>query len=129
MTQLVQSKNAGVRPSPTYIVLKTLLYVVLIALALFTLIPFVWMVSASLKLDREVFSYPIRWVPEVFHWENYQLIWSKVPLLTYFKNTATIALLVTFIQTLTSSSATRCSSATWPPSPCRGRPTCCPSSY
>ena len=105
MTQLVQSKNAGVRPSPTYIVLKTLLYVVLIALALFTLIPFVWMVSASLKLDREVFSYPIRWVPEVFHWENYQLIWSKVPLLTYFKNTATIALLVTFIQTLTSSFA------------------------
>ena len=60
MTQLVQSKNAGVRPSPTYIVLKTLLYGVLIALALFTLIPFVWMISASLKLDREVFSYPIR---------------------------------------------------------------------
>ena len=41
----------------------------------------------------------------MFHWENYQLIWSKVPLLTYFKNTATIALLVTFIQTLTSSFA------------------------
>ena len=105
MTQLVQSKNAGVRPSPTYIVLKTLLYVVLIALALFTLIPFVWMLSASLKLDREVFSYPIRWIPEVFHWENYSLIWQKVPLLTYFKNTASIALLVTFIQTLTSSFA------------------------
>lgn len=105
MTQLVQSKNAGVRPSPMYVALKALLYVVLIALALFTLIPFVWMLSASLKLDREVFSYPIRWIPEVFHWENYQLIWSKVPLLTYFKNTATIALLVTFIQTLTSSFA------------------------
>ena len=105
MTQLVQSRNAGVRPSPMYVALKTLLYVVLIALALFTLIPFVWMLSASLKLDREVFSYPIRWIPEVFHWENYQLIWSKVPLLTYFKNTATIALLVTFIQTLTSSFA------------------------
>ena len=105
MTQLALNKNAGVRRSTLSVVLKALLYVVLIALALFTLIPFVWMISASLKLDREVFTSPIRWIPEVFHWENYSLIWSKVPLITYFKNTATIALLVTFIQTLTSSFA------------------------
>ena len=107
MTQLV-SKNTtavGSARTPLQIAAKALLYIVLIALALFTLIPFVWMISASLKLDREVFSYPIRWVPEVFHWENYSLIWQKVPLLTYFKNTASIALLVTFIQTLTSSFA------------------------
>ena len=105
MTQLAMKKNAGIQRSPVSIALKVLLYVVLIAMALFTLIPFVWMLSASLKLDREVFSYPIRWVPEVFHWENYSLIWSKVPLLTYFKNTAFIAIVVTFIQTLTSSFA------------------------
>ena len=84
---------------------RTLLYIVLIALAVVTLIPFVWMLSSSLKLDREVFSYPIHWVPEVFRWENYRLIWQKVPLLTYFKNTAVIAIMVTFIQTLTSSFA------------------------
>ena len=105
MTQLVSSGKTVARPSPLSAALKALLYIVLIGLALFTLIPFVWMLSASLKLDREVFSYPIRWIPETFHWENYRLIWSKVPLLTYFKNTATIALLVTIIQTLTSSFA------------------------
>ena len=105
MTQLVQNTNAPERRSTLYIVGHAVLYVALVALAVFTLIPFVWMLSASLKLDREVFSYPIRWIPEVFHWENYSLIWSKVPLLTYFKNTATIAILVTFIQTLTSSFA------------------------
>jgi multiple sugar transport system permease protein len=105
MTQLAMKKNAGIQRSPVSIALKVLLYVVLIAMALFTLIPFVWMLSASLKLDREVFSYPIRWIPETFHWENYSLIWTKVPLLTYFKNTAIIAILVTFIQTLTSSFA------------------------
>ena len=94
------------RTNPTAIrVVHIVVYILLVALALFTLIPFVWMLSASLKLDREVFSYPIRWIPEVFHWENYSLIWQKVPLLTYFKNTASIALLVTFIQTLTSSFA------------------------
>ena len=107
MTQITLNASNGVRPSHPALAAagKVLLYVALIALALVTLIPFVWMLSASLKLDREVFSYPIRWVPEVFHWENYSLIWSKVPLLTYFKNTAFIAIVVTFIQTLTSSFA------------------------
>ena len=84
---------------------KILIYLVLIALSAFTLIPFVWMISASLKLDREVFSFPMRWIPETFHWENYTLIWTKVPMLTYFKNTAIIAICVTLIQTLTSSFA------------------------
>ena len=84
---------------------KIILYVVLIAIALFTLIPFVWMLSASLKLDREVFTYPMKWIPETFHWENYSLIWTKVPMLTYAKNTAIVAISVTFIQTLTSSFA------------------------
>lgn len=84
---------------------KVLLYVVLIALSLFTLIPFVWMLSASLKLDREVFAFPMKWIPETFHWENYVVIWTRVPMLNYFKNTAIVALSVTLIQTCTSSFA------------------------
>ncbi len=86
-------------------IVRALIYIILTALAAFTLIPFVWMISSSLKLDREVFSYPMKWIPETFRWENYSLIWQKVPLLTYFKNTAFIAIVVTFLQTLTSSFA------------------------
>lgn len=84
---------------------KIALYAVLIALSVFTLIPFFWMITSSLKLDHEVFQYPIKWLPEVYHWENYRVIWERVPLLTYFKNTAIIALSVTILQTLTSSFA------------------------
>ncbi|MBR3764225.1 MAG: carbohydrate ABC transporter permease [Clostridia bacterium] len=84
---------------------KILLYAVLIFVGVFTLIPFVWMISSSLKLDREVFVYPIQWIPETFRWENYVKIWQKAPLLTYFKNTAIIAIVVTCLQTLTSSFA------------------------
>ena len=84
---------------------RVIVFILLTALAVFTLIPFVWMISSSLKLDREVFSYPMKWIPETFHWENYSLIWQKVPLLTYFKNTAFIAIVVTLLQTLTSSFA------------------------
>ena len=86
-------------------VVRVIIYIVLIALAVFTLIPFVWMISSSLKLDREVFAYPMKWIPETFHWENYKLIWLRVPLLTYFMNTAFIAVVVTLLQTLTSSFA------------------------
>ena len=86
-------------------ILKAVVYILLLAMAFFTLIPFAWMLFSSFKLEREVFSYPMTWLPETWHWENYSLIWQKVSLLTYFKNTAFIALVVTFLQTLTSSFA------------------------
>ena len=59
-------QNHGVvaEVTPLYVALKLALYAALAALAVITLIPFAWMLSSSLKLDREVFSYPIRWVPE-----------------------------------------------------------------
>ena len=84
---------------------RIVLYILLVFLSVITLIPFVWMLSSSLKLDREVFEFPIRWVPKVFHWENYKLIWTKAPMLMYFKNTAIVAVSVTIIQTMTSSFA------------------------
>lgn len=106
MSQAAVNNNAIKKDNPTLqLIGKIALYIVLIGVALFTLIPFVWMISSSLKLDREVFAYPMTWIPEVFHWENYVLIWQKVPMLTYFKNTAFIAIVVTCLQTLTSSFA------------------------
>ena len=100
-TAVVTHQKAIRKDNPVMRVIgRVLLYTVLIAMALFTLIPFVWMLSSSLKLDQEVFQYPIRWIPETFHWENYRVIWERVSLLTYFKNTAIIALAVTFLQTL-----------------------------
>lgn len=91
--------------SPWKLAGRAVLYTALAGLALVTLIPFAWMISSSLKLDKDVFRYPIQWIPEVRHWENFVVIWQKVPLLTYFKNTALVALAVTFMQLLTSSFA------------------------
>ena len=80
-------------------------YALLILFSAVALIPFVWMLSSSLKTSTEVFSIPMRWVPEAFHWENYSAIWDKVALLTYFKNTAIVAVVVTAMQIITSSFA------------------------
>ena len=100
-TACPRRKNVGA----SRIALTFLKYVLLLAFSVVALLPFVWMVSASLKNSAEVFSIPMRWIPSVFHFENYKAIWQKVPLIAYFKNTALIAVIVTAMQILTSSFA------------------------
>lgn len=82
-----------------------IIYTVLIFVACIMLIPFVWMISSSLKLEKDVFSFPIQWIPKRFCWENYKVIWEKVPLLTGFINSIKITVVVTVLQILTSTFA------------------------
>lgn len=46
------------------------------ALALTMVVPFLWMLSSSLKLPAEVLELPIRWIPKRLHWENYGVVWN-----------------------------------------------------
>ena len=73
--------------------------------ALITLVPFIWMVSASFKTNNEVFTIPIQWIPKSWHPENYSVIWERIPLLTFFKNTLFLSIVITIIQLFTSSFA------------------------
>lgn len=66
---------------------------------------FLWMVSASFKANNEVFTIPIQWIPKTWHLENYLVIWSRIPLVTFFKNTAFLSVVITLIQLFTSSFA------------------------
>ena len=43
----------------------------IIGLSLVMIIPFIWMISASFKLQRDVMSIPIKWIPEYFYPDNY----------------------------------------------------------
>lgn len=83
-------------------VTKIILYVLLTCLAVTMLVPFYWMVISSLKLNKDVFSIPMRWWPETMHPENYSVIWKKLPLITFFKNTAKLTIITTVIQLCTS---------------------------
>ena len=85
---------------------KTVLYIVLIIIAVIMVIPFLWMLSASVKPDREVFQMnPFVWIPENPRWANYSEIWTKIPMLTFVKNTVFLTIVVTLLQLLTSSFA------------------------
>ena len=86
-------------------ILKVLLYIFLILMAAVMLLPFLWMLSASLKQDRDVFTFPIQWIPADPEWSNYQKIWTQIPLLTYILNTVKLTIIVTLLQLFTSSFA------------------------
>jgi multiple sugar transport system permease protein len=45
-------------------------------MALAFLVPFLWMISSSLKRDLDIFAIPVQWIPEVIQWANYLTVWS-----------------------------------------------------
>jgi multiple sugar transport system permease protein len=63
------------------------------------------MASASLQMDKDVFRFPFQWIPKLPRWKNFQLIWQRVPMLTFFLNTAKLTVIITALQLLTSSLA------------------------
>lgn len=84
------------------IIKKSILYILLIILSIVMLIPFYWMIISSVKLNKDVFTIPMEWIPSEFHWENFKIIWKKIPLLTFFLNTSKLTLITTVIQLATS---------------------------
>ena len=88
------------------VVSKVIVYIILITIALVMIIPFLWMLSASIKSDREVFQMnPFVFIPAVPKWSNYSDIWTKIPFLKFVENTVFLTLVVTILQLLTSSFA------------------------
>ena len=84
---------------------KIILFIVCCLVAVIMVIPFIWMLSASFKLKNEIFSVPIRWIPEVFHADNYETIMQKINFPRYFFNTAKVTIIITLLQLLTCSMA------------------------
>lgn len=84
---------------------KTFSYALLALITIGMLIPFAWMLSASIKLDKDVFRFPVQWIPAIPRWTNYRDIWTKIPLGLFIYNSAKITVIVTFLQLLTSSLA------------------------
>lgn len=86
-------------------VLMTCVYALLIITVLFMLVPYVWMLSSSLKLNKDVFTFPMQWIPPAPRWQNYADIWTRIPLGKFIFNTAKLSIIVTLLQLFTSSFA------------------------
>lgn len=84
---------------------RAVAYVLLVATACAILVPFLWMITSSLKRNNDVFTVPVQWIPKSFEWHNFSDIWSQIPLGTYLKNTVFLSTVITFLQVLTGSFA------------------------
>lgn len=84
---------------------RTAGYLALAVAAAVVLVPFVWMVSSSLKANNEVFSVPIQWIPADVQWGNYVEIWQKSAMTTWIKNTLLLSVVITGLQLFTGSFA------------------------
>ncbi|MBT1166040.1 carbohydrate ABC transporter permease [Bifidobacterium simiarum] len=91
--------------SPAKVIGTVIGYASMILCSLFILLPFIWMVLASVKPNNEVFMVPMKWLPSVWHWENYANIWTDSSMLLWVGNTVFFAICVTFLQVFTGSFA------------------------
>lgn len=79
-------------------------YTILILGSVIMLLPFLWMLSTSLKPERGIFTMPPQWIPNPLIFDNYVNVWQKTDLARGMLNSTFIALITTvgeiFISTL-----------------------------
>jgi ABC-type glycerol-3-phosphate transport system permease component len=88
-------------------ILHGALYVLFGLGSLMYLLPFVWLLSTSLKMDGRELTMPPQWIPDPIVWRNYPdaLYARGVPMLHFLKNTMIITVLATIGGLLTASLA------------------------
>ncbi|MFH1880096.1 MAG: carbohydrate ABC transporter permease [Bacillota bacterium] len=69
---------------------RVLTMVLMIILSGVFIFPFFWLVRGSFMRSIEIFTMPMKWLPDRLMVENYVQALTKIPFLTYFKNTAII---------------------------------------
>lgn len=84
---------------------RVVVFIILLIGAGTMLLPFVWMLSTSLKEANLVYTIPPQWIPDPVNWQNYIEIWTASNLLTGIKNSVIISVSVLVFCTLTSSMA------------------------
>jgi len=88
-----------------YSVKRPFLYTLLILAATFMVIPFLWMVSTSFKVDQYVLSMPPQFIPRPFTLDSYKQLFALLPINRMFFNSLLVAIATTIGQVWVSSFA------------------------
>ncbi len=83
-------------------IIRPLVFILLLAGAFTMIIPFLWMLSTSLKEAMSVYQIPPKWIPHPVDWNNYVEIWKNAKLLHGLKNSAIVSFCVVFFGTFSS---------------------------
>lgn len=73
-------------------VFRVLIVIVLFLGAIIMFAPFAFLISSSLKVETQVFQFPIQWIPNPVRWMNYVDALTQKPFLQYFQNTMLIVI-------------------------------------
>jgi ABC-type glycerol-3-phosphate transport system permease component len=76
-------------------------YLLLVAGALTVLMPYVWMISASLKPEADIFQASLDLIPSRIRWENYAEAWGTYPIGRWLLNTFLVATIETISTVIT----------------------------
>jgi multiple sugar transport system permease protein len=87
-----------------HVVTNVQLFVVLVPVALIILVPYLWMVTTSLK-PRGLIGEPPYLYPAYFEFGNYVKAWQAAPFLRYYLNTLVVAVAVVTARVLLASMA------------------------
>ena len=88
------------------VIVKVIITVLMAALSIIMITPFLWMLSASFKPDNQIFDFPIKWIPNPITWANYDRVWnSDVPFITFFFNSCKVTILSVLGEVFTSALA------------------------
>ena len=101
-TQAIAIKK---KKSTSAIVRKVLLYALLIIIGIIMVVPFLWMISTSLKEQYDTVKIPPVWIPNPPRWQNYVDLFTQQPMLQFMLNTIKIVFFVVLGQLFFSSLA------------------------
>ncbi|GGA40671.1 carbohydrate ABC transporter permease [Paenibacillus physcomitrellae] len=105
-TKTINSSGTWQRKKHTReLVSKGFAYLFLTAGALIMAVPFLWMVSTSLKQQGMEFEMPPRWIPQHFEWSNYHFVLFDSDIAKGFLNTLLVIVLPCLVGLFTSALA------------------------
>jgi multiple sugar transport system permease protein len=82
---------------------QILAHLLLMLGAVTMVIPFLWMLSTSLKSEQQAYIFPPIWIPDPIMWSNYSTTWQALPFNLFLINSAIVSVFVTVGQLLTCS--------------------------
>jgi len=101
----IRQRVAGSRVLFRTAVLRFVILGLLIGGSVVFTMPFLWMISTSLKKSGSVFQFPPQWIPQPVVWRNYTTAFSVMQYPVLLKNTLFITSMCLFGSIMTSSLA------------------------
>ena len=74
------------RPKPRRLAVRILLYLLQAATIAVFVIPIYWLFSSAVKPSSDIYTYPLQWIPNALHLENFLEAWRVAPFDRFFLN-------------------------------------------